>query len=301
MPTEARTGAGRVVAVWGPTGAPGRTGLAVNLAAELADLAVSTLLVDADVYGGAVAQVLGLLDEAPGLAAAARQANYGSLDAATLSALTVEAAPKLAVLTGILRAERWPELRPAALDVVTALARDHSQLTVVDCGFAVERDDELGVDAPRRNAATLALLGLADVLVVVGAADPVGLQRLVRGLTDLRELQLPAWPPTVVVNKVRAGVIGGVDAPAQIRAALDRYAGVHDPWLVPLDVAAFDVAMAAGQSLREAAPSSAARLAIRGLAAHLAGLPPEPDGGRRQRWRLQRLRPQRWLPQRRQL
>src|SRR3954447_4820088 len=55
-------GDGRVVAVWGPTGAPGRSTVAVALASELAQLGVSALLVDADVYGGVVAQLLGLLD-----------------------------------------------------------------------------------------------------------------------------------------------------------------------------------------------------------------------------------------------
>ena len=68
---------GMVIAVWGPTGAPGRTTVAVTLAVEAALLGVETLLVDADTYGGSVAQALGLLDEAPGLAAAARAANSG--------------------------------------------------------------------------------------------------------------------------------------------------------------------------------------------------------------------------------
>jgi len=52
-PEERPTGRGRVVAVWGPTGAPGRTTVAVGLADEASRLGVSTLLVDADVYGGA--------------------------------------------------------------------------------------------------------------------------------------------------------------------------------------------------------------------------------------------------------
>src|SRR4029453_12991860 len=76
---------GRLVAVWGPTGAPGRTTIAVNLAAEAALLGRSALLADADTYGGAVAQVLGLLDEAPGLAGAARSANNGQLDLPALA------------------------------------------------------------------------------------------------------------------------------------------------------------------------------------------------------------------------
>ena len=50
-PAEALPG-GRVIAVWGPGGAPGRTTLAAGLAAELARRRVRTLLVDADPYGG---------------------------------------------------------------------------------------------------------------------------------------------------------------------------------------------------------------------------------------------------------
>jgi Mrp family chromosome partitioning ATPase len=65
------------VAVWGPTGAPGRTTVAVNLAAELALLGRHTLVVDADTYGGTIAQAVGLFDESPGLAAAARAAGQG--------------------------------------------------------------------------------------------------------------------------------------------------------------------------------------------------------------------------------
>ena len=42
---------------------------------------------DADTYGGSVAQVLSLLDEAPGLAAAVRAADHGSLDLPGLARL----------------------------------------------------------------------------------------------------------------------------------------------------------------------------------------------------------------------
>jgi hypothetical protein len=41
--------------VWGPTGGPGRTTVAVNLAFEAAAIGGEVLLVDADTYGGAVA------------------------------------------------------------------------------------------------------------------------------------------------------------------------------------------------------------------------------------------------------
>ncbi len=45
-----------LVAVWGPKGAPGRSTVALNLAFEAAQLAGETLLVDADTYGGSIAQ-----------------------------------------------------------------------------------------------------------------------------------------------------------------------------------------------------------------------------------------------------
>ncbi|MCW2670128.1 MAG: hypothetical protein JWO27_2025 [Frankiales bacterium] len=277
---EALPGTGRLVAVWGPTGAPGRTTVAVGIAAELAALGWPALLVDADVYGGVVAQVLGLLDESPGLAAACRQANNGQLDVAALAGLAREVAPALRVLTGIARADRWPELRPSALDVVLTLARSLAAVTVVDCGFALEQDEELVYDtmAPRRNGATVAVLEQADTVVVVGTADPVGLQRLVRGLSELKET-VPGLAPTVVVNRLRASAIPG-DTEAEVRAALQRYAGIEQLWVVPQDTEAVDAALAVGRTLAEAAPGSPARQAIQRIAAAVIGVPAPARRGR---------------------
>ncbi len=271
--TVTALGAGQVVAVWGPTGAPGRTTIAVSLAAELAGLRRSTLLVDADVYGGVVAQLLGLLDEAPGLAAAARLANSGTLDLESLAGLARTVLPDLRVLSGAARADRWPELRPAALEVVLELARSLAAVTVVDCGFSLEQDEELAYDtaAPRRNGATLTVLSAADTVLAVGTADPVGLQRLVRGLGELREA-VPGVDPLVVVNRLRATAVPG-DAEAEVRAALSRYAAVEQVRVVPLDVPGVDRAVATGRTLAEASPASPARAAVAALAAELAGVP----------------------------
>lgn len=273
-------GSGRLVAVWGPTGAPGRTTVAVTLAAELAALGEATLLADADSYGGVVAQVLGLLDEAPGLAAAARAANHGQLDVPGLARHARQVSPHLRVLTGIARADRWPELRPAALEVVWALARSLVSTTVVDCGFSLEQDEELSFDttAPRRNGATLATLDAADTVLAVGSGDPVGLQRLVRGLADLREA-VPGARVRVVVNRMRRGPIGG-DAAAQVRQSLARYAGVHELVLLPYDRAACDRALAEGRSLTEVAGDSPLRRSVAALAAELAGTRPSRRPGR---------------------
>jgi MinD-like ATPase involved in chromosome partitioning or flagellar assembly len=278
-------GTGRLVAVWGPTGAPGRTTVAVTLATEAARLGCSCLLADADSYGGVVAQVLGLLDESPGLAAAVRQANAGSLDLHALAKLARVVGPNLRVLTGIARAERWPELRPSGLTAVYAVARQLALVTVIDCGFGLEQDEELSYDttAPRRNGSTLATLADADHVVAVGSADPIGLQRLLRGLAELSDA-VPGCRPQVVVNQLRKGPING-DATDEIRQALARYAGIDAVVFVPYDRQSLDKAVAGGHTLAEVAPDSPARLALLPLAARYAGVGPTQLGeaGRRRR------------------
>ena len=270
-PAPAPDPRGRVIAVWGPTGAPGRTTVAVGVASELAQMGLTTLVVDADVYGGVVAQALGLLEESPGVAAACRLATSGSLDVPALAGLVRAVGDGLGVLTGIARADRWPELRPSALEVVLELSRRLADVVVVDCGFGLEQDEELSYDtaAPRRNGATLSVLAEADDVLAVGAADPVSLQRLVRGLADLREAA-GVTAPTVVVNRLRRGAIGR-QPEAQVAEALHRYAGVGDVSFVPLDVAGCDAALSVGRTLAEAAPGSPARAALQELAGRLAG------------------------------
>ncbi|WP_166849757.1 hypothetical protein [Isoptericola sp. BMS4] len=273
---------GTVVAVWGPVGAPGRTTTAVEVAADLAGLARSTgrrhsrrdrrraeadtpartsLLVDADTYGSSVATRLGMLDDAPGLAAAARMAGQGTLDVPGLARHSPVVAGRLRVLTGITRAARWPELPASALEVVLERARELAEWTVVDCGPVLESDELLMYDtyAPQRNAATLAALQAADVVVAVGGADPIGVQRLVRGLEELAEVPVPVAAPRVVVaNRVRASAVG--PRPEQVvRDALSRYAGLDDVQVVPDDVPALDAALLAGRTLAEHAPASPAR------------------------------------------
>lgn len=281
---------GSLVVVWGPHGAPGRTTLAISLAAEFAGFGQEALVADADTWGGCVGQSLGLLDESPGLAAATRAAANGALDTEALGALCPVVEPGLRVLTGLSRPDRWRELAPAALDVVWDVARRLVPWTVVDCGFSLEDDAGAGFEAmlgPRRNGATLSALAAADVVVAVGSADPVGIQRLVQGLADLAEAGLPApgVRRIVVVNRVRASAAGPRPEQA-VTEALARYAGVADPVLVPDDRPAFDSALLTGVTLRAAAPHSPARAAVAALAKDLIG----PGASRRRKRRGRRRR-----------
>lgn len=263
-------GPGTVVAVWGPTGAPGRSTLAVNLASELAASGTPALLIDLDTYGASVAQLLSVLDEAPGIAAAARASEQGTLDLPALAGLAVEVAPGFRVLTGIPTASRWTEVRPGALEQIIDLARSLSAVVVLDCGFNIEDDEELSYDtlAPRRNATTLVALAEADELLLVGAADPVGLQRMVRATQAVG--QVPSPRPRPVVNKLRAASVGP-DPRRRVTEALQRFAGLDEVVFLPDDPAAADAALLSGQTLAECAPDSELRRAIAEIAGLLTG------------------------------
>lgn len=261
---------GRVVAVWGPIGSPGRTTVAINLAAELARLGRSVLLIDADTYGASVAQALALLDEAPGLAAATRLADTGDLDVPHLAAVAPEALTGVRVLTGLPRPDRWSEVRDESFREVLETSRLLVDVVVVDAGFCLEEDEELSYDtrAPRRNVTTTTAVRTAEEVIAVGAGDPVGLQRLVRGLDELSRV---AAPTRVVINRVRASAVGS-GPERRVIETLRRFAGVQDPGVVPDDRAALDAAMLAGTALAESAPGSATRRALAELAGAVAGV-----------------------------
>jgi MinD-like ATPase involved in chromosome partitioning or flagellar assembly len=272
-PVRTQVTRGTVVAVWGPGGAPGRTSLAIALAGELAASGESVALADADTHGAAIAPSLGLLDEAPGFAAACRLAGTNALTAAELDRVAATHRGGFRVLTGIGRPARWPELTAERIAGVLDAVRGWSGITIVDVAAPLEQDEELVSDlaAPRRNAATVEVLRRSDRVVAVGAADPVGLARFLRGHAELLEHVTPDRI-TVVANKVRSGTVG-LDPVGQVRATLERFGGVSPAHLVPWDPAGFDAALLSGRSLVEVAPRSPARAIVRRLAAEL-GAPP---------------------------
>ncbi len=270
-PTAAAASAavdGRVVAVWGATGAPGRSTVALGLAAAAARRATPTLLLDLDVYGGATAQMLAVLDEVSGVLAATRAASAGSLDPTGLLAAARTVEPNLAVLTGLPRADRWTALRPAAVRELLAVARGCFPLVVVDCGFGIEQDEELSFDtaAPRRNGATVTALEQADLVLVVGSADPLSLTRLARASGDLREL-VPTATTHLVVNRMRRGLGWSRD---EVAGTVRRATGTAPLAFLPLDQPAVDRAWIAGRSLPEAAPTAPLSAALDRLYAELA-------------------------------
>ena len=266
-PKAAQAPSSRVIAVWGAAGSPGRSTLAVELAMELARGGRSVGLVDADTHAPSLALALGLADEGPGFAAACRQAELGGLDPAELTRISAPltvGSGRVDVLTGINRPGRWPELSESRVAAALAVCRDWVDHTVVDVAASLERDEEIVSDlsdGPRRNAATLAALRSADLVVAVAAADPVGMARFLRGHAELRAA-IGTTPVAVLANRLRPGALG-IDARGQVRRTLDRFAGIRDVWFVPADPRSVDAALLAARPVAEASPRSPMTAAVR--------------------------------------
>lgn len=264
---------GRLVAVWGPTGAPGRSTIAANLAAETALAGHGTVLVDADTYGPSLSQLLGVLDEAPGLVAAARAHDRDTLTEETLDALLPLVQPHLRLLSGIGVPGRWAELRRGAMDGVWNALRRRGETVIADIGPVLEEDEELSYDtaAPQRNSAALSTLEAADAVIAVVGADPVSITRLLRDHSRLEELGVQELH--VIVNRVGAPVPGD-----RLRDLIASRMQVDSLHLLPDDPVACRTAVWDGALLSEAAPRSPLRRGLRDIAASMLAPAAEDDG-----------------------
>lgn len=290
-PSAGALNASSVIAVWGPAGAPGRTTLAINIAAEIAAAGHTVALADVDTYSGSIAPSLGMLDEAPGFAAACRLAGSGRLTQAELERIAQRYnSPQGAfwVLTGIGRPSRWPELSTERVTRTIAALREWVDYVVLDTGFNLESDEEISSDlfAPRRNAATVTALRASDHVVACGLADPVGMARFLRAWVELADV-LTTDRVSVVMNRVRASAVG-LDPNGQVVGTLRRFGGIESPILVPHDQQGADAAVLTGRTLRDAAPKSPARVSIRRFVRTELLPEPAPVTGRRRKrsgWR----------------
>ena len=260
-------GSGRIVVVWGPVGSPGRTTVAIELAASLSRRSEDVMLVDLDTTGPSVAQLLGLIDDTSGVAAAARLAAQCKLAPADLAGLAVSVPAGPRVLVGLPATERWTELRAASIEEVLRCARATVPWTIVDIGAAIEGDDSDWVDpdAPQRYAAARMTLATADVVLCVGRTDPVGLTRFLRELPKVQSLA-----PTAVFelalsrSQTRADSRQGKDLTHDI-------AGVS-PWVLPDDAKPVRRAQLMGVPVGELSGGSPLVAAVDRLADHIREL-----------------------------
>lgn len=254
---------GKIIAVWGTHGAPGRSTLALALAAYLNEQG-STILVDCDINAPSQVQLLGLPEDSSGLASAARLATHGELDSTRLVQTLLSAKADLQVLTGLGRSGRWRELPVASMNKVWEVCRHTAEYTVVDLsgGLEEERVEDFAME-PDHDAVAAALLEQADLTLIVGAADPVGIRRLIQLLNSNR--QAVGGRSQVVVNRVRSST-AGADPNSAIGSVLARYTSASDIVYVPADYRLFDKALMQAQPVavvesRSAAAKSIAKLA----------------------------------------
>ena len=254
---------GKIIAVWGTHGAPGRSTLALALAAYLNEQG-STILVDCDINAPAQVQLLGLPEDSSGLASAARLATHGELDSTRLVQTLLSAKADLQVLTGLGRSGRWRELPVASMNKVWEVCRHTAEYTVVDLsgGLEEERVEDFAME-PDHDAVAAALLEQADLTLIVGAADPVGIRRLIQLLNSNR--QAVGGRSQVVVNRVRSST-AGADPNSAIGSVLARYTSASDIVYVPADYRLFDKALMQAQPVavvesRSSAAKSIAKLA----------------------------------------
>ncbi|MGL5809752.1 MAG: hypothetical protein ACRCYQ_07410 [Nocardioides sp.] len=259
---------GRVVAVWGTGGGPGRTTVALGIAAELDRRGRRTTLIDADPWGGAVAHYLGVLDEVSGVLAGARLSASGDLDS-HLAAVQLSVTRQLSIVTGLPRPDRWTEVRAGAVEELCSAARAAGEV-LVDTGFSVEDDSgDCGPHGfgprefrPRefrpgdfgpsplggragRNQMTLEALASADEVVVVGGPDPVRISRLARSLVAVSHVA-PAARLRVLINRMRPSLGWSERA---IAAMVGEFAPGSPVHFLPDDTASTDRAVASGSLL----------------------------------------------------
>lgn len=290
---------GKIVVVWSPHGAPGRSTVAAALAFALSQSTQTSesedatrrswlrkkplgggasaqestlgnlpvLLLDADTYAPSQAQALGLLDESSGLAQACRQANQGLMSSDSLAGAVQAVSPDVHLLTGIPRPERWTELSPHALQAVMEQARKDYAWSVVDCAPPTEFDEILSYEsrAPQRNSATRTALENADLVVIVGKSDPVSVKRLVGAVNDYAEGPASHTPSIVVVNQSPTR-ISGKNRRAQVSKALKRFANVNDPFFVAYEPDAVVGALELGRTTTESRNKSEFSASVRTLA-----------------------------------
>jgi Flp pilus assembly CpaE family ATPase len=221
-------GVGRILAIWGAAGAPGRTTVATAVATELGRRGTHTTLVDS------------------GLLSAARLAGNGALEA-EFATVPRALSDRLSVVTGLPRPDRYVEVRPGVVELLLEVAARRGHV-VVDTGFSIEDEPQGDLSSrPGRNHLTLGALDIADEVVVVGSADPVGLSRLARGLVQLRERRA-GMPVRVVVNRMRPSLTWSERDITGMVEGFARLAGVH---FLPDDPATVDRALVTGTSVVE--------------------------------------------------
>ena len=197
-PPDGRRG---LTVVYGPSGAPGRSTVALGLAEAWSHAGERVCLVDADTIGPSLSLIVGMTEDVSGVLVASRYADQGALDARSLGTACRRLGDRLWLLSGIGSAERWQQVRPRSLEHVLAVCAANFDRVVIDTGpLLAMTDHDEALTSPRRDGTTITALRSSGSLVVVTQVEAVSMLRLTAELPALLDL-VDHSQITVVANR----------------------------------------------------------------------------------------------------
>lgn len=257
---------GRLVAVWGAKGAPGRTTIAIEAAVQLGLDQGDVLIVDADTYGGDVLQLMGVTEELPTIIWASRMAAKDELTAGTLFTQLRRIGKRgPVVLPGLPRSDLWPELSEYGWRQLLHVARALFNHTIVDVGFCLEGDPApYPGPSEGRNRIGRTTIREADHVVAVCRADPIGIKNFLWSFDELRAL-IDVDRVLIVANRV------GPHVEREVGDLLRRHLGKRPVAYVPDRPGEFERSRLSGTPLGESGTGPDVSAAIRAVATALGG------------------------------
>jgi MinD-like ATPase involved in chromosome partitioning or flagellar assembly len=216
---------GRVVAVAAAAGGAGATEIAIGIAGAVRDHGLSAVLCDTDDQAPAIAQRLGL-GLHPNIRTAVDAVHHGTT--ALESTLARSTDLGIEVLCGLPNPRDWYELR--AVEVAEVLAELASVRPLIVANVGPRIDDLPNLGGPARFGVTRAVVGMADVVVLVGVASPLGVRRIIDWLADARSL-IASTPLQLVINQYP----GGAFAIGEIEVELRRTVTPQSLTIIPSD------------------------------------------------------------------
>ena len=237
-----------LIAVWGTAGSPGRTALSIDIATNLNQPQQPCLLIDADVQAPAVAASLGITEEISGISAAIHQAQIGKLNKSTLFECIKQDSKKISVLTGILKPDRWIEVRVNGLERLLNFASEQFAHQVIDLGANLPDAQDATYrefESSLKFGHSKSVLQLAEKVVFVVKANPLGIIRAAEILQN-QDIFSPD-KLLVVVNGINDYSFGK-NGTKLIEDVLHRFIPANRIWYHPEELNAYSRAWLRGVS-----------------------------------------------------
>lgn len=183
--------AGQIIAVWGPAGSPGRSTLALCLAATMARRDQRVMVVDGDSYAPSLALLLGLPEARSGVQSVSRHARLETVAAQALESCALSyqlGRHSFSVVTGLSSPAHYVDCGSLAWSLALTTLRQAGHTLVVDLAAPLLQLPGETIGGPMRNALTLATLDVADRVLAIANPTPLSILRLSRDWPRLTEL-----------------------------------------------------------------------------------------------------------------